>query len=171
MTEYMGHNFKADSNPNGVSFYKEHETTADSKGYIINPYFSERELRCKGSGILLLEPKFMERLIQLRQEYDAPLYVNSCCRSPEHNAKIGGHRRSLHMTTNPHHKNQDTGEPAKTLAIDINRKLIQHLDVFLEMAEHFGFTIGIANSFIHLDARTDVVGLPQTRYYYKGAKQ
>ena len=45
---------------------------------------------------------FCEALELLRVELDAPIYLTSACRSPKHNAKVGGHPRNLHSMVNGH---------------------------------------------------------------------
>lgn len=120
----------------------------NSSGYFENPYFSEDELRCKGNGELNLAPGFLGMLVHLREEWDQAMAVNSCCRSPEHNEKIGGHPKSLHLTENNRSING-------TMAIDISMfgwsgEAIRNLQ---ELAQQLGWSTGLANSFIHLDAR------------------
>ncbi|MDP7601957.1 MAG: D-Ala-D-Ala carboxypeptidase family metallohydrolase [Rhodospirillales bacterium] len=60
-------------------------------------HFSRSELACPTTDELRLATGFGERL---RVELDAPIYLSSACRSPSHNAKVGGHPRSLHLTVN-----------------------------------------------------------------------
>lgn len=132
-----------------------------SNGYFENPYFSKNELKCKGSGELQLAPGFLGELIHLRQSFGFPMVPTSCCRSPEHNEKEGGHYRSLHLTVNEH---WNTGG---SLAIDIStigwedgRK--SDLE---NKARSLGWSVGVAKTFIHLDKRIQV-GLPQREWAY-----
>ena len=66
-------------------------------------HFSRSELACPTTDELRLATGFGEALERLRVELDAPIYLTSACRSPTHNAKVGGHPRSLHLTVNEHH--------------------------------------------------------------------
>ena len=120
----------------------------NSSGYFENPYFSEDELRCKGNGELNLAPGFLGMLIHLRTWAARPLTVNSCCRSVEHNAAVGGHPKSLHLTQNERSING-------TMAIDISTKdwPIEVLGEFENDARAAGWSTGIAETYIHLDAR------------------
>ena len=119
-----------------------------SNGYFENPYFSEDELRCKGSGELNLAPGFLGLLVHLREDIDRAFIVNSCCRSPEHNTAIGGHPKSLHLTQNDRSING-------TMAIDISTAgwSDDFQRDFIESAQCLGWSTGQANTFIHLDAR------------------
>ena len=64
--------------------------------------FSRSALAYPTTDELCLAIGFGEALERLRVELDAPIYLNSACRSPEHNAKVRGHPRSLHLTVNDH---------------------------------------------------------------------
>ncbi len=65
-------------------------------------HFSRSELACPTTDELRLATGFGEALERLRVELDAPIYLSSACRSPTHNAKVGGHPRSLHLVVNSH---------------------------------------------------------------------
>lgn len=51
-------------------------------------YFSEDEMKCKGTGECKMDPQFMEVLDMLREDYGKPLVVSSGYRSPSYNAKV-----------------------------------------------------------------------------------
>ena len=63
-------------------------------------HFSHSELACPTTDQVRLASGFGEALERLRVELDEPIYLNSGCRSPLHNAKISGHPRSLHLIVN-----------------------------------------------------------------------
>lgn len=130
-----------------------------STNYFDNPYFSEDELKCKGTGELLLAPGFLGELVWLRKIFDKPMVVTSCCRSPEHNTKVGGNPRSLHMTVNEHH---NTGG---TLAIDILTKDDEYRNELIRLSRELGWSIGYGKGFLHLDKRIQI-GLPRTDFDY-----
>ena len=123
-------------------------------------YFSDKELGCKHCGTVKLNPIFDEKLTRLRQNFNEPMTVNSCCRCKEHNEVVGGAKRSFHLYDN-------TGfETNGTCAIDIKRQLNSYnLKLILE-AWDAGFSIGIHPNFFHFDIRTDVVGKPQIMFSY-----
>ena len=121
----------------------------NSSGYFENTYFSEDELRCKGNGELSLAPGFLGMLVHLRKVWADALIVNSCCRSLEHNTAVGGHVKSLHLTSN------EERSIAGTMAIDISTANMEDIDVetFHALAGDLGWSVGRAKTFIHLDAR------------------
>jgi hypothetical protein len=59
--------------------------------------FSPRELACKGTGTLLVNEAALDKLQALRDRLGVPLLITSAYRSPEHNRKVGGAKKSLHM--------------------------------------------------------------------------
>lgn len=119
-------------------------------------YFSDKELQCKGTGMLRLAVGFRDRINQLRETWGKPLIVNSCCRSKAYNDSEGGHHRSLHVCDFPYHP---TGG---TCAIDIR----EVSDDFRNLAYSHGFSLGLGKTFTHLDDRTRVLNFPQVRFNY-----
>lgn len=128
------------------------------------PYFSESELRCKGTGVIKLDPRFADALPKLREAWGGPLVPNSVCRTPAHNAREGGHPRSLHLTDNPHWPTLGTmgadirwrgWEPARQLA-------------FARVAWGLGWSVGLHDGFCHVDRRADLKlpNLPQAVFLY-----
>ena len=65
-------------------------------------HFSHSELAYPATGQVRLVAGFGEALERLRVELDEPIYLNSACRSPLHNAKADGHPPSLHLVINSH---------------------------------------------------------------------
>ena len=63
-------------------------------------HFSRSELACPTTDQVRIATGFGEALERLRVELDEPIYLNSACRSPLHNAKINGHPQSLHLVIN-----------------------------------------------------------------------
>ena len=51
-------------------------------------HFSRSELACPTTDELRLASGFGEALERLRVELGKPIYLNSACRSPQHNAKV-----------------------------------------------------------------------------------
>lgn len=60
-------------------------------------YFRPEEFRCKHCGRGGVTPLLVFYLDMLRAAYGNPIHVNSGFRCAEHNAKVGGARRSRHM--------------------------------------------------------------------------
>lgn len=63
------------------------------------PYFSVKEFTCKGSGECLMDPFFMDKLVGIRKEYNAPMIVSSGYRSPAYNAQVAATGESGPHTT------------------------------------------------------------------------
>ena len=125
------------------------------------PYFSESELACKGFGVIKLDPQFAAMFPALRVAWGKPLIPNSVCRTHAHNATVGGHPRSLHLTDNPVHptkgcaaadirwRNWDNGTKLK----------------FARLAYSMGFSVGLHDGFCHVDWRQSA-GLEQACFLY-----
>lgn len=125
------------------------------------PFFSESELKCKGSGELALDPRFAAALSFLRASWGKPLIPTSVCRSWAHNVEVGGHIRSLHLTDNPAHPTLGT------CAADIAWRSWSRAErlAFARHAFKLGLSVGLHNGFCHVDYRT-VIGLPQAVFLY-----
>ena len=61
------------------------------------PNFSPAEIACRGTGAILIHEAALDRLQALRSRLGKPLIVNSAYRSPEHNARVRGAKRSKHL--------------------------------------------------------------------------
>lgn len=122
-------------------------------------YFEHEELACPSTGEVKLAPQFPKDLLRLRESYGFPMTVTSCCRSAKHNKEIGGHPRSLHVYDEPAH---GTGG---TCAIDIARPEGIKLRHLIQRALLEGWTVGIADTFVHLDKRS-YIGKKDRVYTY-----
>lgn len=60
-------------------------------------FFTEKELRCRGSGDCEMNEAFMRKLIATRTALNAPMIITSGYRSPDHNKAVGGSKNSPHM--------------------------------------------------------------------------
>lgn len=125
------------------------------------PYFSAAELACKGSGVIKLDPEFAAMLPALRVLAGRALIPSSVCRTPEHNRKVGGHVRSLHLTDNPAHATRGAA------AADIQWRTWSEKDklIFARTAYKLGFSVGLHDGFCHVDWRRSA-GLPQACFLY-----
>jgi len=59
--------------------------------------FSPREMACKGTGKLIIDTEAMGKLQHLRSVLGKPMLITSAYRSPEHNKRVGGAKRSKHL--------------------------------------------------------------------------
>lgn len=131
------------------------------------PSFTADELRCKGSGLLILAPGFGQALQGLRDalfaETGRGMIINSACRSAAHNKVVGGHPRSLHVCDEPH---WPTGG---TCAVDV-RAIKGEDDTYRQLLDALawerGWSVGDHPRFLHLDLRTEYAGRPQARFTY-----
>lgn len=77
----------------------------------------------------------------IREYYNAPLYISSGCRCVEHNEKVGGAKRSKHLTG---------------MAADINVKGVLIEELYNLCCKIFGDEwggIGIYDTHVHIDVR------------------
>lgn len=104
------------------------------------PNFSPEEMACRGTGRLMIVPSAMDKLQALRDKLGKPLIVNSAYRSPEHNRRVGGAKRSKHLEAIAFDVRMDNHDP----------------DTYIAAALSVGFN-GIGTypkqNFVHVDAR------------------
>ena len=99
-------------------------------------FFQPKEMACRGTGKLTIEPRLLDYLDLLRGRFGGPLTVLSAFRTAYHNAFVGGAPLSLHL---------------KALAVDLSivkqdKKLIE------QIAKEEGFTgFGYYRTFLHID--------------------
>lgn len=103
--------------------------------------FSGSEFVCPCCGDLIIDPRLVEALQQLRDQVGQPVTVASGYRCEKHNKIVGGSKYSQHL---------------RGRAADI---LIDHLSpiVVAELADHVGAFhnggIGIYEKHVHVDVR------------------
>jgi hypothetical protein len=89
-----------------------HYTNVDPKDWHWTS-FSPREIACKGTGSLLIDTEAMDKLQALRNYLGKPLILTSAYRSPEHNRRVGGAKRSKHMEGIAFDVRMDNHDPHK----------------------------------------------------------
>lgn len=126
------------------------------------PFFSERELRCKGTGIIKLDIRFATALPQLRLSWGRPMNPNSVCRAPAHNLAVGGRPNSWHLTENPERPSWGC------MSIDTQWRDWPVADklAFARLAWKLGWAVGLHDGFCHTDRRGDCPGWNQTVFIY-----
>lgn len=60
-------------------------------------FFSDNELKCKGTNEIHMDEEFMEKLVAIRDKLNLPMTITSGYRSKEHNKSIGGAKNSPHL--------------------------------------------------------------------------
>lgn len=107
-------------------------------------YFSTAELGCRCSvcqGRGKLADGFREMLLAFRLRWNRPMSVSSCCRCLQHNSAEGGTAGSYHI--------YETEVGA--CAIDTRITDSVWRAKFVELAQQFGFRVGVNGRFIHMD--------------------
>jgi hypothetical protein len=108
--------------------------------------FTRAELQ-SDDGTVRLAPGFAEALVDLRLGFDRPMVATSACRTPSHNARVGGEAQSFHLTEgNPLC-------PEGACAIDIAVPDNLYRDRLVRIAYERGWSIGHYRNFLHLDRR------------------
>lgn len=119
--------------------------------------FLTEELRCKGSGQILLAPGFEKALVKLRTIYNDPMPLISACRSTKHNAAEGGAPNSYHI--------YDTGRGC--CAVDVRVYNGQQRAKLAHLALAQGWSVGIKPNMMHLDLRSKYEPFaPQVLFLY-----
>jgi len=109
----------------------------------------EKELRV--SDLTLFHIGLLQKL---REQFGNPLKVNSGYRSREHNRRVGGAKRSMHLEF------ATDIAPTKNNTMDV-------LDEIAGLAEDLGFSgIGRYKTFVHLDCR-DFIARPPARWDHR----
>jgi len=111
-------------------------------------HFTFAELACPCCETIIVAPGFIEDLEELRGYVDRPIALTSCCRCPEHNASVGGHENSLHLTENSHH---DTNTCGVDIKMPKNAFIMQKL---MDGLNRFGWSVRLYKHHIHADKRT-----------------
>jgi len=103
-------------------------------------HFKLSEFTCPCCNLVMLHPKLLAKLVELRNILERPVYITSGYRCFEYNRKVGGVANSYHCIG---------------LAADIKVKDINLIEL-LEICENIDFTgIGFyeKKDFLHLDVR------------------
>lgn len=125
------------------------------------PFFTRDELACQGTGIIKMDIHLAVHLPLLRLEWGKPLSPSSVCRTPKHNARVGGHPHSMHLTDNPKWPTDGTA------AADIKWRHWPKDEKlrFAQLAWKRGWSVGLHDGFCHIDRRIDF-GLQQAVFLY-----
>ncbi len=106
----------------------------------ISTHFDRREFACHcGCGFAAVDKRLNEILEDVRCYFTMPVVINSACRCPDYNQKIGGAKKSQHT---------------KGMAADIKVMNISP-DAVAEYLErvHSACSIGRYDTFTHVDVR------------------
>ncbi len=112
----------------------------ETNNVVIAAYFNLSEFACSCCNLVMLHPKLLAKLVELRNTLERPVYITSGYRCFEYNQKVGGIVNSYHCIG---------------LAADIKVKDV-NLITLLEVCENIDFNgIGFyeKKNFLHLDVR------------------
>lgn len=121
-------------------------------------YFTLEEQACPCCGVINVARDFLEDLSALREAAGHPLAVNSMCRCKKHNEAEGGAKGSFHLITNSF---GCCAADISTSGWDGGKKWR-----FAKIAMSYGFSIGVAKTFIHVDQRRKYTGADPVLYNY-----
>ena len=106
----------------------------------IAPYFKLSEFACPCCNLVMLHPKLLAKLVELRNILERPVYITSGYRCSKYNRNVGG-------VTNSYHR---IGLAADIKVKDIN--LIELLG-YAEEIDFAGIGLYEKKNFLHLDVR------------------
>jgi uncharacterized protein YcbK (DUF882 family) len=102
--------------------------------------FQFSEFSCPCCGQNKMEPVFLAMIDDLREQFGAPLHVNSGYRCEKHNAEVGGKPHSMHLT----------GKAADISTVNMTNEQ-RHEFMMIVKAMFKG--IGVGKTFTHMDMR------------------
>ena len=107
---------------------------------IISPYFNLSEFTCPCCKRVMLHPKLLVKLIELRKILERPIHITSGYRCTKYNNQIGGMLNSYHCIR---------------LAADIKVKDINLIELlgYAEDVDFNGVGFYEKKNFLHLDVR------------------
>lgn len=114
-------------------------------------YFTDEELHCKCCKTNKTHPTFLPRLLELRQRFGKPMIPNSCCRCANHNKAVDGAARSYHLM-----ELSDGRQGALAIDISTSKMSQQDREELIAIACTSGWSVGLYNTFLHLDRRVDL---------------
>lgn len=128
--------------------------------------FTVEEQACNHCGKGKLPYAMIDETVRLRMAFGLPMHPSSFCRCHYHNTQInngkGGHPRSLHVFDKPYHP---TGGCIALDAITSHEGL-QYRHKLIDTARKLEWSIGFHSDFLHLDARTKILGMPRAEFNY-----
>ncbi|MBU4348909.1 DUF882 domain-containing protein [bacterium] len=112
----------------------------ETNNIVIAPYFNLSEFVCPCCNLVMLHPKLLVKLVELRNILERPVYITSGYRCSGYNRKVGGVTNSYHCI----------GLAADVKVDDTN--LIELLEV-CENIDFNGIGFYEKKGFLHLDVR------------------
>jgi uncharacterized protein YcbK (DUF882 family) len=112
---------------------------------MISRHFERKEFACKGNGcdcggrFAAVDVELVEVLERVREKF-GPVFINSACRCPSHNRKVGGKPHSYHV---------------RGMAADIRSPAATPEEIFGFLDSAYPDRFGLIKyvSFVHVDVR------------------
>ena len=116
------------------------QTLNSTNNINIATHFNLSEFACPCCNLVMLHPKLLAKLIELRNILERQVYITSGYRCPKNNQKVGGVVNSYHRIG---------------LAADIQAKDISLIDLlgYAEKIDFNGIGFYEKKNFLHLDVR------------------
>jgi len=128
-------------------------------------YFTEAEFADSITGEVKLQKGFITELDNLRERYAKPMIVTDGCRSQEKIRWLL--RRGYPASKNSFHLIGNKKYGTDCCAVDIARPNGKDLHLLMRMALYLDWTVGLGDTFLHLDKRVLYTKLPAIIYTYK----
>lgn len=109
----------------------------------VSEHFDRTEFACHcGCGFATVDVELLQVLENLRKHFASPISINSACRCPAYNSKVGGEPKSKHMYG---------------LAADIVVGSVSPTTVYNYLVECYPGKYGIGKyaAWTHIDVRAD----------------
>lgn len=132
-------------------------------GYF-SEHFTTEELSCPATGVIKLADGFIELLEILRERFARPMVVTSGCRSVLYNAKIGGVSNSFHIYNKTNQGNWAYIDGCCAVDVAVNGG--SYRGELASLAWRHGWSLGFGKTFLHLDARKQLIDANQTTWTY-----
>jgi uncharacterized protein YcbK (DUF882 family) len=108
----------------------------------ISKHFSRSEFECKcGCGFNTVDVELVSVLEDLRQNLGQPVIINSACRCPSHNERVGGGKNSQHLL----------GRAADIVVRGVDPSEVHN---YIKLMYPLSLGLGAYDDFTHLDTRT-----------------
>lgn len=105
-------------------------------------YFSRSEFACRcGCGLDTVDAELLEVLVDLRSWAGGAVQINSGCRCPAHNRRVGGSTGSQHLY-------------CRAADIVVSGKTPDQVADYLDDLYSDRYGLGRYNTFTHIDTRT-----------------
>lgn len=112
----------------------------------VSKNINKNEIACHcGCGFSKASTALIEMIQDVRDHFNKPVKITSCCRCKKHNTKVGGAEKSKHLP--------DLNNVSRGADISIKNVSILELANYLLSKYPYSCGIGIYNTWVHIDDR------------------